>query len=330
MPNTNNNKNISPSNVELTKELFKKMLLIRRFEEKIADIYFTDVIKSPVHLSIGQEAVAVGVCNALKPEDYISNTYRCHATHIAKGGDLNAMMAELYGKATGCAGGKAGSMHLVEISKGIIGASAVVGTTIPVAAGFALAMQKDDKNAKNKRVVVTMFGDGATEEGCFSETVNFAALKKLPMLFICENNQLAIHNPVHRRWATPHICERMETYGIKTIKIDSGDVFEITQKTQEAIDAIRAGQGPIFMEVATYRYREHVGPGEDLNEEYRDLNVYQSWKKNDQIDALAQIIGSDEANKIENEVKALIDASIKFSEESKFPEPKELYNYVYA
>ncbi len=305
---------------------YKQMLLIRRFEEKICEVYHTDVVKSPVHLSIGQEAVAVGVCEALKESDYVSNTYRCHATHIAKGGDLNKMMAELYGKLDGCAGGKAGSMHLVEISKGILGASAVVATTIPVAAGYGWALKRDGKN----QIIAAFFGDGATEEGVFTETINFAALHKLPVLFICENNRLAIHNPLERRWAKDAICERMETYGIKTWKIDSGDVFEINDKTNEAVEHVRSGKGPAFMEIATYRYREHVGTNEDLHQDYRDLAEYKRWKENDQIDLLAKELGELEVARIEKEVKQLIDESVKFAENSPFPGESELMKHVYA
>jgi len=307
-------------------KLYQQMLLIRRVEEKICEVYHTDVVKSPVHLSIGQEAVAVGVCEALLPTDFVSNTYRCHATHIAKGGDLNKMMAELYGKVDGCAGGKAGSMHLVEIEKGILGASAVVATTIPVGAGYALAQ----KMAGTKNIVVSMFGDGATEEGVFSETINFAALKKLPIIFICENNRLAIHNPLERRWAADNICERVATYGIKTIKIDSGDVFEILQKTQEASEFARSGNGPVFMEIATYRYREHVGVAEDLHEDYRDMAEYNRWKESDQIDKLAAEIGELEAARIEKEVQQQIEVAVKFAEESRFPDAREMYQHVYA
>ena len=155
------------------------MLLIRRFEERICEVYHTDVVKSPVHLSIGQEAVAVGVCEALKPQDFVSNTYRCHATHIAKGGDLNKMMAELYGKVDGCAGGKAGSMHLVEIEKGILGASAVVATTIPVAAGWALVLKREKKN----NIIVSFFGDGATE-GCKHHVGGLLTIRRHPSLTI--------------------------------------------------------------------------------------------------------------------------------------------------
>ena len=311
---------------ELTLKLFKQMLLIRRFEEKICEIYHTDVVKSPVHLSIGQEAVAVGICEALKPTDFISNTYRCHATHIAKGGDLNKMMAELYGKVDGCAGGKAGSMHLVEIEKGILGASAVVATTIPVSAGWALALKKD----KTGHIIVCMFGDGSTEEGVFSETLNFAKIMNLPVIFICENNRLAIHNPLERRWAADNICERVATYGIPTHKIDSGDVYEILESTKHAVETVRSGKGPVFMEIATYRYKQHVGVAEDMHEDYRDLKEYERWKASDQIDKLAREIGVEETARIEKEVKALIDESVKFAENSRFPDEREMFQHVYA
>ena len=174
--------------IALHKDLYSRMIKIRLTEETIAKRYSEWEMRCPTHLSIGQEAVASGVSVCLTNEDFMLSTHRCHAHYLAKGGDLNKMMAELYGKSSGCAGGKAGSMHLVEIEKGILGASAVVGTTIPVSAGYALALKNDDKAKEEKRVLVSFFGDGATEEGVFAETVNFAALKKLPMIFICENN----------------------------------------------------------------------------------------------------------------------------------------------
>jgi|LauGreSBDMM110SN_4_FD.fasta_scaffold17849_1 pyruvate/2-oxoglutarate/acetoin dehydrogenase E1 component/TPP-dependent pyruvate/acetoin dehydrogenase alpha subunit len=317
---------------ELVARLYESMLLIRKFEEKIAEIYHTDVIKSPVHLSIGQEAVAVGVCDILKKDDIVSNTYRCHATHIAKGGDLNKMMAELYGKVDGCAGGKAGSMHLIDMDHGIMGASAVVGTTIPVAVGYAMALKREAQKTGKQRVVVAFFGDGATEEGCFSESINFAALHKLPIIFLCENNKLAIHNPIERRWPTDKICERIATYGIKTHRITEGDVFEIRDTAKKAVDEIKNNpqSGPIFIECFTYRYKEHVGPTEDLNEEYRCLETYKKWLANDQIDRLAKILDEDEVKKITKKVEQKIAKSIEFSEASKFPGAKELFENVLA
>lgn len=316
---------------ELAPHLYKMMLLIRQFELRIAEIYHTDAIKSPVHLSVGQESIAVGICDPLQKDDIVSNTYRCHATYIAKGGDLNEMMAELYGKQTGCAGGKAGSMHLVDMKNGIMGASAVVGTTIPVAAGYALAMQKEAKITGHQRIVVAVCGDGGTEEGCFYETINFAALKKLPIIFVCENNRLAIHTPLEKRWASEKLCERVATFGIKTHKIDDGDVFKIRQTIANAANDIRQGKtGPVFLECATYRWLEHVGPRDDHADEYRDEIEYQHWKNNDQIARLAGMIDEKQRAHIEQEVKSMIKAAEEFAEKSPYPAAEELYTHVYA
>lgn len=315
----------------MTARLYKTMLLIRKIELRIAEIYHTDAIKSPVHLSVGQESIAVGVCDALQKDDIVSNTYRCHATYIAKGGDLNGMMAELYGKGTGCAGGKAGSMHLVDFKNGVMGASAVVGTTIPVAAGYALAMQNEAKVTGRRRVVVAICGDGGTEEGCYYESINFAALKKLPIIFIVENNGLAIHTPLEKRWATEKLCERVETFGIKTHKIDDADVFKIRDLMKESLNEIRSGKsGPVFIECATYRWLEHVGPLDDHSDSYRNPTEYQSWKDKDQIARLAEMLDAKTRVQVENEVARLIEDAEKFAEESPYPAAEELYTHVYA
>lgn len=311
--------------------LYKMMLLIRQFELRLAEIYHTDAIKSPVHLSVGQESVAVGICDPLEATDLVSNTYRCHATYIAKGGDLNEMMAELYGKKTGCAGGKAGSMHLVDFKNGIMGASAVVGTTIPVAAGYALAMKREADLTGHQRITVTVFGDGATEEGCFYETINFAKLHELPLIFVCENNRLAIHTPLEKRWATEKLCERIQTYDIPTFKIDDADVFKIRETVANAVSDIRKHRkGPVFIECATYRWLEHVGPRDDHEDDYRDHSVYQNWKGNDQILRLANLLDEATRNRIEKEVKEAIQAAEEFAEKSPYPAAEELYSHVYA
>ena len=178
-----------PNDQETVETVYRLLRLTRRTEEEIARLYPTDKIKSPIHLSIGQEFVSVGVISTLNDSDVVSATYRGHATYIAKGGDLAKMMAELYGKAGGCAGGKAGSMHLVDMDRNILGTSAVVATTIPLAVGYALALKREGRG----RVVVSFFGDGATEEGAFAESLNFASLHDLPVLFVCENNGYAIN-----------------------------------------------------------------------------------------------------------------------------------------
>jgi pyruvate dehydrogenase E1 component alpha subunit len=318
-------------NPALTVRLYKKMLLIRKIELRIAEIYHTDAIKSPVHLSVGQESIAVGVCDPLAKDDIVSNTYRCHATYIAKGGDLNGMMAELYGKRTGCAGGKAGSMHLVDIPNGVMGASAVVGTTIPVATGYALALQQEAKITGRQRVVVALCGDGGTEEGCFYESLNFAALKKLPIIFIVENNRLAIHTPLEKRWATEQLCERVETFGIKTHKIDDADIFKIRETMVNALAEIREGSsGPLFIECGTYRWLEHVGPLDDHGDDYRDCAEYQYWKDKDQITRLANLLDPETRAQIDNEVLLLMQSAEKFAEESPYPTAEELYTHVYA
>src|SRR6185503_20649585 len=241
--------------------IYRKLQLIRRAEEEIARIYPSDKIKSPVHLSFGQEAAAVGICDPLRPDDIVSGTYRSHAAYIAKGGDLPAMFAELYGKDTGCARGKGGSMHIVGMDQHILGTSAVVGTTVPIALGYSLALQGEGKS----RLAVAFFGDGATEEGVFSESVNFAALHKLPVLFVCENNGYAIHTPISKRWATTRLCERVSTYGIPTHQVRDSNVLALWQFASDAYAGLRQGSGPVFIECHTYRWKEHVGPGEDYD-----------------------------------------------------------------
>lgn len=316
--------------LELVARLYKKMSLIRRFELRLAEIYHTDAIKSPVHLSVGQESIAAGVCDPLEKDDMVSNTYRCHATYIAKGGDLNEMMAELYGKATGCAGGKAGSMHLIDMKNGVMGASAVVGTTIPVATGYALGMQMEAQTTGRQRVTVSLFGDGGTEEGCFYESINFAALRKLPIIYLCENNRLAIHTPLEKRWATEKLCERVATYGIETHKIMDADVFKVRDTIANLVNQIRKGHGPYFVECATYRWLEHVGPRDDHSDNYRDLEDYRHWKENDQIARLRGMLDEDTVTRLDNEITAEIAAAEAFAEKSPYPAPEELYKHVYA
>src|SRR5205807_3987273 len=227
--------------------LYRALLRIRRVEEEVARVYPTDRIKSPVHLSIGQEAVSVGVCEALRPDDVVFGTYRGHALYLAKGGDLRAMVAELYGKATGCTKGKGGSMHLIDPEAGVMGTSAVVGTTIANAAGYAYAL----KVRRSGAVAVSFFGDGATEEGVFAETLNFAVLKRLPVLFVCENNGYAIHTPQCRRQGTPAILERARAHGLPAERIEDNDVLRLYERSREVTARVRAGAGPWFLEVMT-------------------------------------------------------------------------------
>jgi TPP-dependent pyruvate/acetoin dehydrogenase alpha subunit len=306
-------------------QLYKSLLRIRRLEEEVARVYPTDKIKSPIHLSIGQEAVSVGVCAALRPGDVVFGTYRGHALYLAKGGDMKRMVAELYGKATGCTKGKGGSMHLVAAEAGVMGTSAVVGTTIPNAVGYAYAL----RYRRQDTLVVSFFGDGATEEGVFAESLNFAALKRLPILFVCENNRYAIHTHQDRRQATPGICERVRAHGVPAERVEGSDVLRLVERFGAAAAKVRRGAGPWFFEVMTYRWKEHVGPAGDYHLGYRTEEEAEPWVKNDQVRRLADMVRPAERVRIEEEVEAEVAAAFAFAEASRFPGPAELYTDVF-
>ena len=314
-------KNINLNSIELINNLYKSIYRIRTIEEKIALIYPTDQIKSPVHLSIGQEAVTVGACAALVETDIVFGTYRGHSLYLAKGGDLKGMMAELYGKSTGVAGGKGGSMHLIDTSRGIMGMSAVVATTIPQAAGYAYAF----KLRKQKNIVVSFFGDGATEEGVFHETLNFAALKKLPMIFVCENNQYAVLSHQSERQSSSNITERAAVYDMHSEKIRQNDAQAIYEKINWARNQIiEKGEGPIFFECMTERYREHVGPNE------RDDIKTRSAEINDPLEQLSKLVSSDFKEDVSKEVDLELKEAIDFAAKGSFPSNDTLYQDVYA
>ncbi len=307
------------------KQLYRQLYRIRRVEEEIIRLYPSDRIKSPVHLSIGQEPVAVGVCSALKPSDIVFGTYRGHALYLAKGGNLKAMMAELYGKSGGNARGKAGSMHLVDTQAGMMGTSAIVATTIPQAVGYALAVQM----RKQETAVVVFFGDGATDEGVYAESLNFAALKKLPILFICENNGYAIYSSVKQRMPADNFCERAESYRIPASRIESGVTQEIGLAAEKAIQSIRDGKGPQFLECLTARWRDHVGPDEDRIWKYRSDEELDDWIKRDEIAILGSRLTPDIKSKIDAAVEQEIVDAITYAEESQFPDAGELLDYVF-
>lgn len=258
------------------KELYQKMLRIRIIEETIAEHYFDQEMRCPVHLSVGQEAVATGVCAALRRDDMVMSGHRSHAHYLAKGGNLNAMIAELYGKSTGCCNGKGGSMHLVDLSVGFLGAVPIVGSTIPIATGTALTSQMKGED----KVTDIFFGDGSTEEGVFHESLNFASLKKLPILFACENNQYSVYAPLHQRQPhNRHIYEQAAAHGLTGKHCDGNNLTEVFQTTSHAVDSIRSGNGPQLIEFSTYRYRTHCGAKYDNDLGYRTEEEYQSWRQ---------------------------------------------------
>src|SRR5438552_1158940 len=304
---------------------FRALYRIRRVEEEVARAYPTDRIKSPVHLSIGQEAVSVGVCEALRPDDIVFGTYRGHALYLAKGGDLKAMVAELFGKATGCTKGKGGSMHLIDPEAGVMGTSAVVGTTVANAAGYAYALKYQGRDA----VVASFFGDGATEEGVFAETLNFAVLKRLPVLFVCENNGYAIHTHQSRRQGRPDVCAKARAFGLPADRLDGNDVLGILRRTEEVTARLRSGEGPWLFEVMTYRWKEHVGPGTDFHLGYRAEEEVEPWEVADPVRRLATELPAEEREVIEREVEAKIADAFTFAAASPFLGPGELLSDTY-
>jgi len=306
--------------------MYRLLYLIRRAEEEIARIYPSDKIKSPVHLSIGQEAVAVGACLPLDPDDVVFMSYRSHASYLAKGGDIKQMFAELYGKGTGSAKGKGGSMHLIDTSNNIMGASAVVGTSIANSIGYAYGMKFQQKN----NVVVSFFGDGSVDEGVFHESMNWAQLKQLPIIFICENNGYAIHTHQNVRQSNPEIWKRAQSYNMRAERIEDNDVIEIHNRVQDAVQQIRAGEpGPFFFECMTYRWKEHVGPGEDYKMGYRSIEEAKPWQENDQVERIGAMLDDATRSNIEAEVEETLQEAIDFAENSPWPDPSELYTDVF-
>ncbi|MBV2156623.1 thiamine pyrophosphate-dependent dehydrogenase E1 component subunit alpha [Kitasatospora sp. SUK 42] len=251
------------------------MVRIRAVEEGLADVYREEQeMRTPVHFSIGQEATAVGVCAAMRRSDLVYSGHRCHAQYLAKGGDLTAMVAELYGRETGCSGGRGGSVHLVDLEAGFGASSAILGEMISVGTGAAWASAvagRDD-------VAATFFGDGAAEEGVFHESLNFAALRRVPVVFVCENNGYSLSSPLSSRQPAGNSITRWaDRYGMPGVRVDGNDVFGVYAAATEAVRWCREGRGPYFLELTTYRWREHVGPNWDYDRDHRSKAEVDSW-----------------------------------------------------
>jgi TPP-dependent pyruvate/acetoin dehydrogenase alpha subunit len=313
-------------------ETYKIMRLIRLIEQRINDEYKFDEIKTPIHLSIGQEAVATGVCIHLRKEDYIFGTHRSHAQYIAKGGDIKKMIAELYLRKTGCAYGRGGSMHLVDPDVGILGSSAIVGGNIPLGTGAALA----SKLLKNDRVTVVFFGDGAADQGMFHESLNFASLKKLPVVYVCENNFYAINSHQSARQVGDNIYKWAQSYGMPGFRIDGNDVIEVSDYAEKAIARCRNGEGPTLIECLTYRWKGHVGTVDDVGDGYRPKEEYDYWISKCPIKRFSEFLKemgvmTDEfAKNIDREINVLIEEAFRFAHNSPKPSPDELLDFVYA
>lgn len=305
--------------------MYAEMLRIRRSEEKLIELWGLGYICSPIHLSIGQEAVAVGVCNALTKKDLIFSTHRCHAHYMAKGGNLKAMYAELMGKEGGCSKGRGGSMHLFDLAVGVFLSVPIVGAGIPIATGTAWSAKLKGIN----RVSVAFFGDGAIEEGVFWESLNFASVHKLPIIFVCENNGYATHSPILKRQPSDNIINRIIPHGVYSMSVDGNDVQEVYWETKKMVTRARAGKGPSFMEAKTYRWKEHWGPGEDWHLGYRTEQEGKLWKKRCPIKRLQKELSQNNMtpkyfNTIEQYVKNNITEAIKFAEKSPEATRKEI------
>ena len=303
-------------------DLQHAMFRIRLVEEAIANRYGEEKMRCPVHLAIGQEAIAVGVCKNLTNEDLVLSTHRAHAHFLAKGGSLRSMIAEIYGKVTGCSKGMGGSMHLIDKSVGFMGSTAIVGNTIPVAVGLALAF----KIKRSPSISCAFFGDGAVEEGAFYESVNFAVLHKLPMLFICENNLYSVYSGLDVRQPNSRkIYEMVAGMGIETNHGNGNCILEVGKKVREAKEKIVSGKGPQFLEFDTYRWREHCGPNYDNDIGYRSEQEFKEWQKRDPLREMFDSYSEQGLEDITKKISLEIDDAFAFAEESKFPQESDLY-----
>ena len=314
-------------------EMLRRMMRIRHFEEAVINLVERGEIVGAAHSYIGEEAVAVGACMALRDDDWITGNHRSHGHPIAKGGDVRTAMAELLGKATGICKGKGGSMHLADFSIGILGESGILGSAIPTAVGAALG----SKLQGNDRVAMPFFGDGASNEGAFHEAINLAAVWNLPVIFLCENNQYAVTSSFKQMVAVENIADRAAAYAIPGVLVDGQDAIAMYEAVSEAVARARSGQGPSLVEGRTYRYYDHsLGLGRIVRDPYRPESEVEEWKKRDPIDIhkarmLEQNIASQaEIDQVENEVKAQIEDAVTFARESPYPDPSDLFEDMFA
>jgi TPP-dependent pyruvate/acetoin dehydrogenase alpha subunit len=315
------------------KELFYNLLRIRIIEETISKKYPEGKMRCPVHLSIGQEAIPVGICSNLTNKDQIVSAHRSHAHYLAKNGNLKSMIAEIYGKSTGCAKGIGGSMHLIDPEVGMIAAVPIVGSSIPIAVGLAWG----NKLKKKDNIVVVFFGDGAVEEGAFHESLNFAALHSLPILFVCENNNFSVYTKLEKRQLkNRRIANIAIAHGLKAFVDDGSNVFKVAKISQKAVSYIKENNLPCFMELDTFRHLEHCGPANDDLLGYRDKDYTSKWFKKDPLDIARKELFKDQSfnqKEIRNFVKRIekecYDA-FNYAEKSTFPLKKDLFENLYS
>jgi pyruvate dehydrogenase E1 component alpha subunit len=308
------------------KELLFSMKRIRGVELAVEAEYPKDEMKTPVHLCIGQEAVPVGVCANLRQDDYVLSNHRSHGHYLAKGGDLKAMLAEFYGRETGCSRGHGGSMHLIDTAVGLLGSSAIVGGGVPLAVGAALASQR----LGQKRVSVAFFGDAASEEGTTYESMNLARLWKLPVLFVCENNFYSVCSHIDARQHTRQVVLRARAFDIPAVRVDGTDVLDVHRKAAAAAAHVRRGKGPYFLECQSYRWRGHAGPGDPGAEHYRKPGETERWLKRCPIRLLEKrllaegAVTAEDIQKMETILAGEIREAFQFAQSSPLPGPEAL------
>jgi len=317
----------------LLDRLYHGMLRIRIIEEQIAEMYTEWEMRCPTHLCIGQEGPAVGVCAALEKRDYVMGTHRSHGQYLAKGGDLNAFIAELYGKETGCCEGNGGSMHLIDLDMGFLGCVPIVGSTIPIATGVALAVKQRGED----RVVVPFFGDGSTEEGVFYESLNYAALENLPVVFACENNLYSVYTPIGLRQPERRSLKGIaDSMGLAYGFADGNAPEEVYAVTQEAVARARSGEGPTLLEIPCYRWREHCGPNYDDDLGYRpegELKHHEALCCVKRMEEKLLADGTLTPEKVASYRAEILEeskAAFRFAKESPFPPAENLYKHIYA
>ncbi len=314
-------------------QLFRDMLRIRRIEEAIESRYHEDQMKTPIHLVIGQEASAVGACAALETRDLVYTSHRTHGVYLAKGGDLKAMLSEFFCRKNGCAGSRGGSMHLVDLGVGMAGSSAICGGSVPIVAGMGLAAQLRGFD----RVNGCFFGDGAAEEGVVWETLNFAALKQLPAIFVCENNFFSVFTPLEKRQPPDtELWKKAASFGVEAELVDGTNVIEVYEATRRAVERARSGGGPTFLEARAYRWRGHGGAGDDNHKGYRDPEELQLWMRFCPVESCydwletAGRIDSGIREVMEGEIAAEIAEAFAHAESSPDPGVEDLSTHVYA
>lgn len=322
-------------NKQFLQDLYRSMLTIRLVEESFVKPILKKEVLCPVHLYSGQEAIAVGLCSNLTEEDHIFGSHRSHGHYLAKGGDLREMVAEIYCRETGCAKGRGGSMHLVAPEKGIMGIAPIVGGTVSLALGSALSFHIKHEN----RVTVSFFGDGAVGEGVVTESLNFAALMKLPIIFACENNFYSTHLPISQcRKATIDIVELAKPFGIVGMKVDGNDVLGVYEASAEAVKLCREGKGPVLMEFTTYRLRGHVGPDDNIQGTRTDIrpkHEIEAWQKKDPLQRFTAylqehgITTAEELCAIEQQIEQQIADAHCFANHSPFPAREKAISYVF-